>query len=237
MKSTKITSNKNLTLKRIQTGIEKLDSLIEGGLPEFSSTALVAKAGCGKTIFSLHYLVAGATQYNEKGIYFSFEEKKNSLEKQAIQFGWNISELEQKNKLKIISLGIDEINQKTVDDIIQIIKDTKAKRVVIDSITTLSYLLYQEQSNTLQIRKFMYQFLSKLNELETTSLIICQEEDTDVTRIAKYVCDGVFHLEFESLGGEYSRTLTISKMRKTKNNEDIHPLEISNKGIILHTIE
>ena len=236
MKS-KQTTNKSTVVGRVQSGIDGLDSLIQGGIPRNTSTALIAKAGCGKTIFSLQYVVAGVKEYNEKGVYFTFEEKKSSLEKQAIQFGWDLDFLEQKNKLKIISLGIDEINQKTIDDILQIIKDTKAKRVVIDSISTLSYLVYEEQSNALQIRKFMYQFLSKLNELETTSLIICQEEDVEVATIAKYVCDGVFHLEFESLGGEYSRTCMVSKMRKTKNNEDIHPLEISNKGIVLHTLQ
>ncbi|MCH8520002.1 MAG: AAA family ATPase [Nanoarchaeota archaeon] len=237
-KQTNTTTNTNsLQIQRVKTGIEHLDSLIEGGIPKFSSTALIAKAGCGKTIFSLQYLVKGAQEYNEKGIYFTFEEKKDSLKKQAIQFGWDIEKLEKVNNLKIISLGIDEINQKTINDIIQIIIDTKAKRVVIDSISTLSYLLYEQDTTNLQIRKFIYQFISKLNELQTTSIIICQEEDSQVTTIAKYACDGVFHLEFESLGGEYSRTLTISKMRKTKNNEDIHPLEITNKGINIHLLD
>ena len=236
-KKTTLSPKVNLNIERIKTGIHQLDSLIEGGIPKNSSTALIAKAGCGKTIFSLQYLVEGAQKYNEKGIYFTFEEKKESLQKQAIQFKWNLQKLEKSNLLNIISLGVEDINSKTINDIIQIIKDTKAKRVVIDSISTLSYLLYEQDSTNLQIRKFIYQFISKLNELETTSILICQEEEIQITTITKYACDGIIQLEFESLGGEYSRTLTISKMRKTKNNEDIHPLEINSSGIIVHTIE
>lgn len=230
------TNNKNMN--RTQTGIPNFDNLVEGGFPNSSSNVLFAKAGCGKTIFSLQYLVNGIEKFKEKGVYFTFEERKDSLIKQAQQFGWDLEKLEKKNSLKIISLGIDEINSKTIDDIIQIIQDLKAKRVVIDSLSTLSYLLVENStSNEFQIRRFIYQFISKLNQENITSILVSQEEDTIVTTIAKYVCDGIIHLEFESLGGDYSRIISIPKMRKTKNNEDIFPLQISSKGITIHEIE
>ena len=47
----------------------------------------------------------------------------------------------------------------------------------------------------------------------------------------------MINIEYESLGGDFSRQLTIKKMRKTKNDEDLHPMEISNKGIIIHNLE
>lgn len=231
------TKKTNSNLIRTPTGIENFDNLIEGGFPQGSCNVLFAKAGCGKTIFSLQYLVNGIEKFKEKGIYFTFEERKDSLIQQAKQFGWDLETFEKKNNLKIISLGIDEINSKTINDIIQIINDTKAKRVVIDSISTLSYLLVEKDTaNDIQIRKFIYQFISKLNQTNTTSILISQEEDSNITTIAKYVCDGIIHLEFESLGGDYSRTLTIPKMRKTKNNEDIHSVEISDEGIKVHSL-
>ena len=224
-------------ISRTATGIENFDSLIEGGLPMHSCNVLFAKAGCGKTIFSMQYLVNGANMFKEKGIYFSFEEKRESLIEQAKQFGWDIEKLEKKNLLKIISLGTDEINSKTIDDILQIIKDSKSKRVVVDSISTLSHLLVEDNtSSEIHVRKFMYQFISKLYESNVTSILISQEEDVDITTIAKYVCDGVIHFEFESMGGDYSRTLSIEKMRRTKNNEDVHSVEISKEGIKIHMI-
>lgn len=227
-----------LKMKRVKTYIEGFDELIEGGFVENSSNLIYAKAGCGKTIFSLEYLVNGAMKDNEVGVYFSFEEKKESLINQAKQFGWDLVKLEKAKKLRIVSLGLDDISSRTVEDLIEIITDLKAKRVVVDSLPTLAYLLVNAETNTdLQIRKFILQFIAELSQINTTCLLIGQEDDNLTTTISKYSCDGVIHLEFESLGGDYSRTLTIPKMRKTKNNEDVHSVEINNSGVIVHSLE
>jgi len=55
--------------------------------------------------------------------------------------------------------------------------------------------------------------------------------------ISEFISDGIIHITFESMGGEFSRSLLIRKMRRVKNDEDIHPLEISSKGIIIHNIK
>ena len=59
----------------------------------------------------------------------------------------------------------------------------------------------------------------------------------DEEGISEFLCDGVVLLNFESLGGEFSRSLLVRKMRHTKNEEDIHPLEISKKGLVVHKLK
>jgi len=39
------------------------------------------------------------------------------------------------------------------------------------------------------------------------------------------------------MGGEFSRSLMVRKMRNTKNNEDIHPLEIGKAGLVVHDLK
>ncbi|MCH7500542.1 MAG: hypothetical protein IH886_11130, partial [Nitrospinae bacterium] len=84
-------------------------------------------------------------------------------------------------------------------------------------------------------------FVDKLRELSyTTSLLISQPanpESLSGDAISEFTCDGVVHVVFESMGGEFSRNLLIRKMRQTKNDEDIHPLEISKTGLIVHTLK
>ena len=65
------------------------------------------------------------------------------------------------------------------------------------------------------------------------------EADGYISRdtISEFMCDGVVLVKFESMGGDYSRSLIVRKMRNTKNDEDVHPVEISEKGIIIHKIE
>lgn len=231
-------------INRIKTHIPGFDELIEGGFPEGSINLISGDAGTGKTIFSLQYLYNCTNINKENTIYFTFEEKKESLLAQAKQFGWDLEKLENKKKggLKIIPIGYEEISKNTADDIIEIIKNTKTKNIIIDSITTLSFLIpktpqtYTCEEN--EVKKFLYLFLTKLKKItDLTSIIISQKNSTEINDLAKYICDGAIEIKYESLGGDYSRTLIIRKMRKTKNNDDLHPLEISSQGIKIHKLE
>lgn len=83
----------------------------------------------------------------------------------------------------------------------------------------------------------MYKFISSLRTLNCTSVLISESgHDGYISRdtVSEFICSGVVSLTFESLGGEFSRSLIVRKMRTTKNNEDIHPVEISDKGMTVH---
>ena len=230
-------------MKRIKTYIKGFDELIEGGFPIGSVNLVSGNPGTGKTIFSMEYLNNGAIKNKEIGIYFTFEEKKESIIEQAEQFGFDFKKLEEKKLIKIISIGTEDISENSIKEILEIIESTKAKRVVIDSITTLSFITPEQiqnySINQFTIKKFLYFFITKLKEnKELTSILISQKDEKTSDNLSKYLCDGVINIEFESMGGDFSRTLIINKMRKTKNDEDLHSLEINNQhGIIIHKME
>jgi len=224
-----------------KTYIHGFDNLIEGGFEKSSSIILLGEPGVGKTIFSLEYLYNGAKYENDVGIYFTFEEKKDSLIKQAAQFGWDLVKLEKENKLKIISISSQTIDKYSIDDMITIIKKSGAKRCVIDSITTLSYITPKNSNdgaNEYQIKNFIYNFITKFNQIkDLTTIFISQKEEVVSNSVAKYISDAIIDIEYESLGGEYSRMLKIKKMRQTNNDTNLHPLEINSKqGIIIHNL-
>lgn len=227
-------------MKRIKTDIKGFDELIEGGFPQGSTILLSGSAGTGKTIFSIEYLYNAIKNNKEKCIYFTFEEKKKSLIEQAKQFNWDLEKFEKGRKLKIVSIGIESITKEYIDEVFEIINNFNPTRIVIDSISTLSFLATQNYdiNSKHAIRKFIYYFLAKFKEKDNiTSIFISQKDIKLSNTIAEYLCDGVVSIEYESLGGEFSRNLTVKKMRKTKNNEDLHPLEISKDGIIVHSLE
>lgn len=89
-----------MATKRIKTGIDGLDNLIEGGFPEGSLILISGSPGTGKTIFGLQYLYQGA-KINEHGIYVTFHESKESLLKCGEIFGWDIKDLEREGKIVI----------------------------------------------------------------------------------------------------------------------------------------
>jgi len=91
------------------------------------------------------------------------------------------------------------------------------------------------------VQKFLYGFIDQLRDLnECTTLLIGEADQTgqNISRdtLSEFACDGIVLINFESLGGEFSRSLIVRKMRQTKNNEDVHPLEISKNGLVIHGI-
>ena len=81
------------TLPKASTGIQGLDEITGGGLPRGRPTLVVGGAGSGKTLFGLEFLVRGATQYNEPGVFMSFEESIPDLTKNVASLGFDLDRL------------------------------------------------------------------------------------------------------------------------------------------------
>lgn len=244
---------------RVKTGIPGFDGLIEGGFPKDSSILVVGGPGCGKTIFCMQYLYNGAKMFKEKGLYISFEQTSESIREQAKQFGWDFASLEKKGLLEIMSVSVGELNKKIIQEIEEKVKKKGYKRVVVDSLSTLvinapiytnphdlsvedvvgeNVIFSPPIIGEYIVRKFVYGFVESLRKLGSTNLLVGEADQSGATltrdSLSEFACDGIVSITFESLGGEFSRSLIVRKMRRTKNEEDIHPLEIGNKGIVVH---
>ena len=92
-------SNLNkITLEKCSSGIQGLDEITEGGLPKGRPTLICGSAGCGKTMFAMQFLVQGA-ENNEPGVFVSFEETQEELEKNFASLGIDIKKLEKRKNL------------------------------------------------------------------------------------------------------------------------------------------
>ncbi len=225
-------------IDRLKTHINGLDTLIGGGFLRGSLNLLRGKPGTGKTIFSLQFLYNGAKNDNQKGFYFTFEEKKEALYEQATQFGWDLAKFEKSGKLRIISIGYENIGKHTVEEMLEVIGDIKPDRIVIDSINTLSFLTGEQGSSSHYVERYLYKLLAKIKEFKNVaSIIISQKDNYTQSPVTGYICDSILEIEYGNLGGDFSRSIMIPKMRRTKNSEDIHPVEISKEGIIVHNLD
>jgi KaiC/GvpD/RAD55 family RecA-like ATPase len=248
---------------RSQTGIPGFDGLISGGFPKGSSILVCGGPGTGKSIFCEQFLVNGAKEFNEKGLFISFEQTREAIIEQAKQFGWDLAALEKKGLLTIMAIPVKKITPKIMTEIQSVVKKKKIKRLVVDSLSTLiinAPIYSSSKGMSIQdvmgdnvmfspqvigeyiTQKFLYNFIDDLRELtDCTSLLIGEADQSGkyISRdtLSEFACDGIVLITFESMGGDYSRSMTIRKMRHTKNDEDVHPMEISNKGIIIHSIE
>ena len=231
-------------MSKTKTGIIGFDELISGGFPKGRNILISGTPGTGKTIFALQYLYNGASKFNEKGLFVTFEENANNLRIQAKIFGWDLDKLEKSGKIKILDIPARDIKESTARDVLRIVKENNYTRLVIDSLSALAI----NTPNTfgmvsdvteIFIKRFMYHFINDLSCSGATSLLISQVKEGQLSScgVAEFICDGIIQIKHESLAGAYSRHLVVRKMRQVNNDEDIHPVEIGTEGIVVHNLD
>ena len=239
-------------MNRIKTGIKGFDELVEGGLPEGRSFLISGGTGTGKTIFATQFLISGALM-NEPGIYLTLDERPELIREDMLRFGWNLRQLEDSGKLQIIDGTIAKVGipsdeefslpatgfdlDKLLLELMRAIKKIRAKRVVIDSIPALGLNFQSEH----EVRKAVLKIVYLLARAGVTTLMTTEVSEGSKQfgkyGVEEYVADGVIVLHYMGIGTQSNRTLHIRKMRATKHSEDLHPMQISETGLIIHKVE
>src|SRR3954471_12015425 len=93
---------------KIPTGIHGLDEITDGGFPMGRPILICGSAGCGKTLLGMHFLVKGITEYNEPGVFMSFEESTKDLSQNVQSLGFYLDKLIADTKLRIDYVRIEK---------------------------------------------------------------------------------------------------------------------------------
>ena len=223
---------------RVSSGIVGLDELIEGGFERGSSVLLTGGAGTGKTTFALQFLYAGAKEYNESGVFITFEEDQESLYKHCARFGWDFKALEEKGLFSVLSYKPHQVNklmQEGGGPIRDAIKAMNAKRLAIDSITAYG-LLFQDEY---QKRESILEFFDLLKKWGCTSLVI-SELPPHIAEIKEgsigFLTDAIIALYYQKREDKDVRvhSLEILKMRGTKHTNKVCALTFESNGVVIY---
>ena len=98
---------KRNSFPKTPTGISGLDEITSGGFPKGRPTLICGSAGCGKTLFAIQFLVKGITDYNEPGVFMSFEESADDLAQNARSLGFNLEQLKAEKRLRVDHVRIE----------------------------------------------------------------------------------------------------------------------------------
>ena len=225
-----------LSKDKIKTGIPGLDDLIGGGLVPKSLNLLTGTTGTGKTIMSSQFIYNGLKDFDQSAVYVSFEEPLESLRGNALSFGWDFSPFEKKEKVAFVRY--DPFHVEDIYELIETnIKKLNAERVVIDSVSALG--LYVRDAP--EIRRMIFNIAFLLRKLNCTTILISEilpmQEALSRFGVEEFVTDGVVVLYYNRVGSQFSRSLTVWKMRNSEHSNKIHPYKITDRGIAVYPKE
>ncbi|MGY0287232.1 MAG: KaiC domain-containing protein [Candidatus Methanodesulfokora washburnensis] len=232
-------------IERVKTGVPGLDEILRGGIPRRNMVLLAGGPGTGKTILGQQFLYHGLMN-NEPGIYVALEEHPVQVRINMQQFGWDIRKYEERGEFAIVdafTAGVGEAAKREkyvcpspddfptlIDLIKQAIKEIDAKRVVVDSVTTL-YI-----TKPVVARGIVLQLKKVLSGLGTTSFLVSQVSVTERGfggPGVEHAADGIIRLDLDEVNGKLYRSIIVWKMRGTAHSMSRHPFEITDKGIII----
>ena len=224
-------------LLKTPTGIKGLDEITDGGLPQGRPTLICGGTGCGKTLLAMEFLVRGATQFNEPGVFMSFEEKSEELTKNFASLGFDLNELIDQNQLIIDHVHLDPSEIEEAGDydleglLIRIgyaIHSLGAKRVVLDTIEAL----FSGFANEAILRSELRRLFRFLKDQGVTAIITGEQGERTFTRfgLEEYVADCVIFLNHMVNKQIATRRMRILKYRGSAHGTNEYPFLIDEQG-------
>ena len=221
-------------IKRVPTEISGLDPLIEGGFEEHSTNLLIGSSGTGKSIFATQFLKAGMDK-GEKCLYVTFEERKDEVYNNMLEFGWDLEEYEKRGLLLFLEYTPEKVKvmlEEGGGSIETLVVKNKISRIVIDSITSFELLFEKE----LDKREAALSLFKMISSWGCTTLLTYEsdplKESVDHKEM-EFHSDSIVLLYYLRNKTKRERYLEILKMRGTKHAENIYKFDIEKEGIVI----
>jgi len=220
-----------------KTGIDGLDKILNGGIVSHSTTLLSGPPGAGKSVLGLQYIYNGIEEFDEQGMYLSFEEDSEDLRAAAESLGldrWqhHVETGDIKVYDKQVLLRETDLNA-TLELLLDELDSNNYQRLVLDSLSMFGLFFDEERER----RTYLLKFLDILAENGLTSLMTTEQEgvfpEKDIG-MENFLTDGNIYLLQTPTETGVNRYIWVAKMRKKNVQTDIFPMEISHGGITVH---
>jgi circadian clock protein KaiC len=228
----------NPELPKCPTGIRGLDEITNGGLPQGRPTLICGAAGCGKTLLAMEFIVRGAREFNEPGVFMAFEETETELTENVASLGFDLGGLVRRKKVvvdyvRIERSEIEETGQYDLEGLFvrlgNAIDSIGAKRVVLDTLESLFSSLPNEGILRAELRRLFNWFKAK----GVTVIITGEKGEGQLTRhgLEEYISDCVIVLDHRVADQVATRRVRIVKYRGSAHGTNEYPALIDERGL------
>jgi circadian clock protein KaiC len=225
-------------LVKVRSGIKGLDEITDGGLPQGRPILICGAAGSGKTLMAMEFIVRGAVEEGEPGVFMAFEESAEDLTDNVRSLGFDLDELIRNDRLAIDHVHIDrseieETGEYDLDGLFirlgYAIDSIGAKRVVLDTLEAL----FASFSNEAILRAELRRLFRWLKDKGVTAVITAERGDGALTRtgLEEYVSDCVIVLDHRLVDQIATRRLRVVKYRGSAHGTNEYPFLIDEGGV------
>ncbi len=236
------TKTNTYQIEKTRTGIPGFDAISQGGLPQGRTTLVTGTAGSGKTVLAAQFLAEGINQYQQNGVFVTFEETASDIRRNIMSLGWDVATWEKQGTWRFVDaaphVGLEFIEAGSYDlgallvRIENAVHTLKAKRVVLDSLGAI-FSRFTDEST---VRSELQRIAVGLRKMGVTALMTAERQDEYglITRfgVEEFVADNVIVLRNVLEEAKRRRTIEILKFRGTNHNKGGYPFTIvPNSGI------
>jgi circadian clock protein KaiC len=227
------------TSAKAPTGIAGIDEITGGGLPRGRTTLLLGGSGSGKTILALQFLVHGAQNFDEPGIFVAFEETPARIVANAESFGWNLQELQQTALHFLDAQPAPDLVQSGTFDLSGMlaalgakVEEMGARRIVFDALDIMLALL----PDAAEQRREIYRLHAWLLAHDLTGIITLKADhhesgvDKQPFGFMQFMVDCAIVLNHAVVLGVSQRNLRVQKYRGSSFDENESPFLIGKSG-------
>jgi KaiC/GvpD/RAD55 family RecA-like ATPase len=221
----------------VETGVDGLDSILGGGIVPNAAVLVSGNPGTGKSILGMEFVYRGASEFDEDGIYLTFEESADDLRQAAESIGFEEwGDLVDEGRITVFDkrqLLRDSDFSETLDRILDDVQRSESRRLVMDSVTMFGMFFDDEKER----RSYLLRFIDILKGNGLTALLTNEQgalfPETEVG-LENFLTDGNVYLSQIPTGSGVNRYLWVAKMRKQDVETDVFPMDIETGGIRVH---
>jgi circadian clock protein KaiC len=217
-------------------GIPELDEMLGGGIPEGDHCLIAGTSGTGKSALATHFIDSGLRD-GEPAIIAIFEERPLGYVARAATFGLDLQNPREQGTLEILYLRpLDLSVDETMQEILDAVERTDAKRLVIDSLVGFEMALapgFRED-----FRESLYRMIVALTGAGVTILSTVEIEENFTSMplshyAISFLTDDVIRMRYVEIDGQLRKVMVVVKMRGGNHSKDIREYVITDKGVVL----
>jgi circadian clock protein KaiC len=220
--------------ERVSSGVERLDTMLQGGHFRGSSVLISGAPGTAKTSFAAAFAVAACAR-GERTLYVSFDEAPDQLARNVASIGIDCATHVASGALRLCGLRTRTANPEAhMAHIRALLREHGARNLVIDPLSALVHVGGGGLATEYVALQLLDLARSQGITTISTSLLASANPLTEETPLGiSTLADTWMHLSYVVAGGERNRALTIIKGRGTNHSNQVRELILSDEGMSL----